>query len=269
MGRTASSCFHGLQPVSASSIAAQGQVTDFDGTKIAYEVPRALAKEDLPAVVEEYRVAAANARVAGMDGVEVHSANGYLLDQFLQTCSNTRTDEYGGSLENRFRLLREVLTAVKGEFPAGRVGVRLSPNGLYDSMGGADNLESFSYFLKELAKMELAYVHIMDGLGFGFHEKCAVFTLEHARTLYPGIIIGNCGYTRETAESAVGSGSADMIAFGRPYMGNPDLAERLINNLPFNEPALDHTMYWTYPGFPSQDPELLKVGYTDQPFYKA
>lgn len=133
MGRTTSSVFFGIQPVSASAIPAVGQVTDWDRTKVPYEVPRSLETEDIAGLVEQYRVAAVNAKEAGFDGVEIHSANGYFLDQFLQSCTNERTDRYGGSFENRFRIVTEVLDAVLTVFPSKRVGIRLSPNGSFGS----------------------------------------------------------------------------------------------------------------------------------------
>eukprot|EP00600_Ochromonadales_sp_CCMP1393_P004432 CAMPEP_0174962598 /NCGR_PEP_ID=MMETSP0004_2-20121128/4868_1 /TAXON_ID=420556 /ORGANISM="Ochromonas sp., Strain CCMP1393" /LENGTH=377 /DNA_ID=CAMNT_0016211139 /DNA_START=27 /DNA_END=1160 /DNA_ORIENTATION=- len=260
MGRTTHSCFHGLQPVSASDVAAEGQVTDYDLSKKKYEVPRPLEVSEIPGIVEEYRHAASLAKEAGMDGVEVHAANGYLLDQFLQSCSNKRTDDYGGSVENRFRLLKEVLEAVKTVFPSTRIGVRLSPNGAFNTMGSEDNWELFTYVISELNKLNLAYVHVMDGLGFGFHAKCKQMKLADVRKLFDGVIIGNCGYEKLTAEGAINTGAADMIAFGRPYIANPDLPARFANDWPLAEGNME--TWWMYPGFPEGDPN---VGYTDYP----
>jgi N-ethylmaleimide reductase len=177
MGRQTLSDFFGIQPVSASAIAAAGDSHGPGNIKKAYEVPRALELHELPKVVEEYRHAAVMAKEAGFDGVEIHGANGYLLDQFLQSVSNHRTDAYGGPVENRFRLLREVFAAVSTVFPADRIGVRLSPNGMYGSMGSEDNFETFQYAIAELNALNVGYLHVMDGVGRGFHGKCKVFTL--------------------------------------------------------------------------------------------
>jgi N-ethylmaleimide reductase len=259
MGRKAHSMFHGLQPIAASAIATTaGLVTGYDNIKYPFEVPRPMELHEVDEVLNEFRNAARNAKEAGFDGVEIHSANGYLLDTFLQSCSNQRTDRYGGSFENRFRLLKEVIQVIKESFPSERIGVRLSPNGATGTMGSADNFEAFMYYVAELEKENLAYVHVMDGLGFGFHEKCAQVTLADVRKVYTGRIMGNVGYTKESAEEAITSGSADFIAFGRPFIGNPDLPARLQNGWPIAES--DPTTWWTYPGFPDGD---VNVGYTD------
>lgn len=259
LGRVTSSVFHGLQPVSASAIAASGQVTDYDGTKVPYEVPRALETHEIAESVNEYRIAAKNARDAGFDGVEIHGANGYFIDQFLQSCSNKREDQYGGSLENRFRILREVIEAAKESYPSTRIGVRLSPNGVFNSMGSADNHEAFTYYISELNKLNLAYVHVMDGLGFGFHNLCKQFKLADVRKVYDGTIIGNVGYEKLTAEGAINTGAVDLIAFGRPFIGNPDLPARLLNNWPLVDAA-----YPSYYSYPDDNP---RIGYTDFPAY--
>lgn len=264
LGRVTSTVFHGLHPVAPSAIAAHGQVTDYDGSKVPYVVPRALETAEIPTVVEEFRHAAANAKEAGFDGVEIHGANGYLLDEFLQSVSNVRTDQYGGSFENRFRIVAEIIEAIKTVYPSTRIGIRLSPNGAFNSMGSADNVEAYTFYLSELNKYNLAYVHVMDGLGFGFHKLCAPFTLADARKVYSGIIIGNVGYDKDSAEAAISSGNADMIAFGRPYISNPDLVERFANDWPLAAPA-GHEAYWWYDNFPDGD---ASKGYTDFPAYK-
>jgi len=262
LGRVTSSVFHGLQPIGPSAIAAEGQVTDYDGSKVKYEVPRALETDEVAGLVEEFRVAAQNALEAGFDGVEIHSANGYVLDQFLQTVSNKREDKYGGSLENRFRVVREVVEAVKTVFPSNRIGIRLAPNGAFNSMGSADNFESFSYFIAELNKLNIGYLHLMDGLAFGFHNLCKQFRLSDARKLFDNTIIGNCGYVKLTAEGAINTGAADLIAFGRDYIGNPDLPSRLQHDYPLTQASYE--TYYHYPGFPDGDP---RVGYSDYPTY--
>lgn len=263
MGRVASSCFTGIQPIGPSPQAAEGHAHDYDGTKVPYEVPREIPTEEIPNIVELYRQTAKNAKAAGFDGIEIHNANGYLLDQFFQSCSNQRTDAYGGSPENRFRLSLEILEAVKESFPISRIGMRFSPNGNYNSMGSPDIRESMDYALSKLPT-DMAYVHIIDGLAFGFHEKCPQYTLEDARKVYKGTIIGNCGYTKDTAEAAILSGNADLMSFGRPYMANPDLPQRFANDWPLAEAGME--TWWRYPNFPEGDPS---VGYSDWPVYKA
>lgn len=188
-------------------------------------------------VVADYRRAAERAREAGFDGVEVHSANGYLLDTFLQSKTNQRTDAYGGSLEKRYRLLAEVVAAVSEVWPAHRVGVRLSPNGAFNDMGSPDYREQFTYVAQQLDACGLAYLHVMDGLAFGFHALGEPMTLAEFRQVFTGPLIGNCGYTQATAEQAVAAGHADLIAFGRPFISNPDLVRRFAEDLPLNPDA--------------------------------
>uniref|UniRef100_A0A7S1N2U6 NADH:flavin oxidoreductase/NADH oxidase N-terminal domain-containing protein n=1 Tax=Eutreptiella gymnastica TaxID=73025 RepID=A0A7S1N2U6_9EUGL len=232
VGRQSHSSFmpNGEQIVSASDIPCAGDgVYTATGEKVPYEVPRPLTVQEIADTVEEYGVAAQFAKDAGFDGVEVHSANGYLMDQFLQSCSNNRTDEYGGGVEGRARFLREVLERVLKVWPAGRVGIKLSPNGAYGGMGSADNTETFTYVLKMLDPYRLAYAQVVDGLSFGFHEKCPQMTLEDVRKVYSGPVMGNCGYTADSAEAAIAANHADCVSFGRPSLSNPDFVERVHN----------------------------------------
>lgn len=255
-GRASHSSFHGGEPIVApSAVKIEGDGVHTPEGKEEHEVPRALETAELPGIVADYVQAAERAKRAGFDGVEVHSANGYLLDTFLQSKTNLRTDEYGGSVENRFRLLREVVAGVSGAIGADRVAVRLSPNGVFNDMGSPDFRETFLYAAKELNGMGLAYLHVMDGLGFGFHELGEAVTLEETRKVFEGPLMGNCGYDVEAAEKAVASGAADMIAFGRPYIANPDLVERFRQGLEL----ADSDMSVWYGG--SQEGE----GYTDFP----
>jgi len=191
------------------------------------ETPRALRTEEIAAVVKDFRNAAEMAKRAGFDGVELHAANGYLLDAFLQSCSNERSDQYGGSLENRFRILQEVLEEVLQVYPSNMVSVRISPNGSYNGMGSQDFREAFLYYAERLKEFNLGFLHILVGLDFGFHELGTAMTLADFRKVYPGKIMGNCGFTLETAEREVADGNADMIAFGRLYISNPDLVKRV------------------------------------------
>ncbi len=257
-GRASHSSFHGGQPaVSASAIKINGDYIHTPAGKQPYETPRALETNEVAALVEDYRRAAERAKAAGFDGIEIHSANGYLLDQFIQSKTNQRTDCYGGSLENRFRLLKEVLEAVCTVWPSNRVGVRLSPNGVFNDMGSPDFRETFLYAASQLNTFGLAYLHVMDGLEFGFHQLGEPMTLADFRTAFHGPIMGNCGYTAESAEAAIANGAADLIAFGRPFLSNPDLVERFANSWELNPPA--EMSAWSAP---------TAEGYTDFPFHQ-
>jgi len=262
LGRAAHSSFlEGKQIVSASDVPIPGQTHAVDGSKVDFETPRPLSIEEIEATIESYGKAAANAKKAGFDGVEIHSANGYLIDQFLQTCSNKRTDKYGGDMEARFTFLQQVVERVLQEFPASRVGVRLSPNGAFNGMGAEDNNELFKFVATKLDSYNLAFLHVMDGLGFGYHEKSPVVELSDIRPLFKGSIIGNCGYTAETAVERIEAGHADAIAFGRPYLANPDLAERFANGWPLAEMAPMDTWY------SGQNDDNPGEGYSDWPNY--
>ena len=257
-GRASHSSFHHGEPaVAPSAIKLNGDYIHTPKGKEPYETPRALRTEELPGVVDDYRKAARRAKEAGFDGVEIHSANGYLLDEFLQSKTNQRDDQYGGSVEARYRLLGEVVTAVASELGADRVGVRLSPNGAFNDMGSPDFREQFRYVAEQLDGFGLAYLHVMDGLAFGFHELGEPMTLAEFRKLTKAPLIGNCGYTKDSAEAAISAGHADMIAFGRPFISNPDLVERFANDWPLNPDA--ETSDWYSP--------TGSAGYTDFPNY--
>lgn len=259
MGRASHSSFHnGQLPVAPSAIKIDEPYIHTPIGKQPHEVPRALETAEIPRLVEDYRRAAQRAKEAGFDGVEVHAANGYLIDQFLQSKTNHRTDQYGGSLENRFRLLKEVLESVVTVWPAHRVGVRLSPNGASNDMGSPDFREQFTFVAAQLDAFGLAYLHVLDGLAFGFHNLGEAMTLAEFRQVFHGPLIGNCGYTQATAEQAIADGLADLIAFGRPFISNPDLVERFQHGWPLaaEAPMSD----WYTPGGAK--------GYTDFPPYK-
>lgn len=258
-GRASHSEFHdGELPVSASPVKIQGDQVHTPSGKKDYETPRALTTEEVAGTVSDYVEAARKAKEAGFDGVEIHAANGYLIDQFLQSKTNLRTDRYGGSIEKRFLFLREIVEGILTVFPGSQIGVRLSPNGAFNDMGSADYREAFTYVIKQLNSFGLGYLHVMDGLGFGFHEKGEPFTLDQVREIYDGIVMGNCGYEKETADQAIVDEKADLIAFGRPYISNPDLVERFQNDWPLN-PTAD-VKYWYSPG---------EEGYIDFPFYQS
>src|SRR5512137_442188 len=170
-GRASHSSFHGGKPpVSASAIKLSGDCIHTPIGKQPHETPRALETAEVAAVVQDYRRAAERAKATGFDGVEIHAANGYLIDQFLQSKTNHRTDRYGGTIENRFRFLKEIVEAILTVWPARRVGVRLSPNGNFNDMGAPDFRETFTYAAKQLNSYGLSYLHVVDGLAFGFHE---------------------------------------------------------------------------------------------------
>ena len=256
-GRASHSDYHnGELPVSASAVQLNGDFIHTPLGKKEYEIPRALTVAEIKAIVADYRQAAINAKAAGFSGVEIHGANGYLINQFLDSKTNLRADQYGGSLENRFRFFKEVLDVVLEVWPAAQVGARISPNGVFNDMGSEDFRENYLYVAKELNKFKLGYLHIMDGLAFGFHGKGEPMTLAEFRPIVQSKIIANCGYTKELAEQRLAEGTADMVAFGRPFITNPDLPERFTHNYPLN-PAEDMTLWYT-PG---------AKGYTDYPPY--
>lgn len=256
-GRASHSDFHdGERPLSASAVRIEGDGIHTPEGKKAYEIPRAMTRADIDRTVRDYRRAAAFARAAGFDGVEIHGANGYLVNQFLDSRSNQREDDYGGSVEKRFRFVGDVIEAVLEVFPAERVGIRLSPNGAFNDMGAPDFRQTFSHAIDRINAYGLGYLHLMDGLDFGFHELGEPMTLEEVRPRFDQLLIANCGYTRDSAERALHAGWADLVAFGRPFIANPDLPARFRHGWPLA--SWDDMTHWYTPG-----PE----GYTDYPPY--
>lgn len=257
-GRASHPSFHnGEKHVAPSAIKINAEYIYTPKGKEPHETPRALETDEISGVVEDYRRAALCAKEAGFDGVEIHSANGYLLDTFMQSKTNLREDAYGGSIENRCRLLGEVVSAIKSEWDSHRIGVRFSPNGVFNDMGSPDYREQFTYAAKQLDQHNLAYLHVMDGLAFGFHELGDPMTLAEFRKVFSGPLIGNCGYDKTSAESAVDENHADMIAIGRPYISNPDLVARYQNDWPLAPEA--EVSDWYMPAGAK--------GYTDFPAY--
>jgi N-ethylmaleimide reductase len=261
MGRASHSSFHDGKPaVAPSAIKINEDYIHTPTGKQPHEVPRALETHEILRVVADYRQAAERAKAAGFDGVEVHSANGYLIDTFLQSKTNHRTDQYGGSVENRYRFLKEVVEGVTSVWPANRVGVRLSPNGSFNDMGSPDYREQFTFVVSQLDHYGLAYLHVMDGLAFGFHKLGEPMTLTEFRKVFHGPLMGNCGYTQETAEKVIEEGHADLISFGRPFISNPDLVERFKNGWPLAEEAPMSDWYMPtgakgYTDFPAYEPQ--------------
>ncbi|MDG2388553.1 MAG: alkene reductase [Planctomycetaceae bacterium] len=259
-GRASHSSFHDGKPaVAPSAIKIDGDYIHTPKGKEDYEVPRSLETGEIPTLIEDYQREAERAKDAGFDGIEIHSANGYLLDEFLQSKTNHRDDQYGGSIENRYRLLGEVIDAVTSVWPAERVAVRLSPNGAFNDMGSPDYREQFIYVAEQLDKYGLSYLHIMDGLAFGFHELGEPMTLSEFRKVFHAPIMGNCGYTKEEAEEKISTGDADLAAFGRPFISNPDLVDRFQHDWPLAEDA-DVSAWYTPAGAEE---------YTDFPTYSA
>jgi len=257
VGRISHPDFHnGEPPVAPSAIAPQGNAVTPTGFK-PFVQPRALLLEELPGIVEQYRQAAENALAAGFDGVEIHGANGYLLDQFLRNGSNRRDDAYGGRVENRCRLLLEVADAVIGACGAERVGVRLSPSGTFNDMTDSDPETLFGYLLDKLSGLNLAYLHIVDALEGDIRHGANVVRLAVLRNAYHGKLMVCGGYDLDRAEQVLADGLADAVAFGQLYIANPDLVERFRARAPLNTP----------------DPESFyggdEKGYTDYPFLDA
>jgi len=270
-GRTSHSSFlpAGERIVAPSAIPCDGEVYGSDLQKYTYEEPRALELEEVASTVEDFGLAAARAREAGFDGVEIHAASGHLIDQFLQSCSNHRTDKYGGTIEKRCTFLEEVIERVLKEFPAGRVGVKIAPNISVCSMGSADNHEMFLHVATKVSEYNLAYIMLVDGHNGArmAHGKCEPVTLADVRPLLGQAtrLIGNCGYTGQTACARIEAGEADAIAFGRSFLVNPDLAERLINGWRLAEtPAQDYNWQCKPTLEVRANPSRL---YTDFPIY--
>ena len=239
----------GARTVSSSALAIEGDIQTLNG-KVPHAVPHALTLEEIPAIVALFAQAAKNAIAAGFDGVEVHAANGYLIDQFLRDGANQRTDAYGGPVENRARFLFDVLTAVTQAISAERVGVRLSPLNSFNSMKDSDPIGLTAFLAEKLNAFNLAYLHMMRADFFGI-QKGDVETI--ARDNYQGVLIGNMGYTAEEAEAAIAAGKLDAVAFGTSFLANPDLPERIKAKAALNVP--DSASFYT-PG---------AKGYTDYP----
>ena len=221
----------GALPVAPSAVAAPGEHMDARGAPVPFETPRPLEIAEIPGIVEQFRRATLNAREAGFDGIEVHGANGYLLDQFLQTGTNHRSDAYGGPIENRARLLLEVIDAVAGAWSADRVGVRLSPWGDFNGMSDRDPGALFDYVAGELGARGLAYLHIIEpradqNSDVNALDPNAPDAASRFKARFEGKVIAAGGFTRESAAAAIASGHADAIAFGRLFIANPDLPER-------------------------------------------
>ncbi len=264
VGRVSHSSFQpgGVLPVAPSAvpISADLKTGTADGKPTTYETPRALETSEVAGVVDAFRQAAINARAAGFDGVEIHGANGYLIEQFLQSHTNLRTDRYGGSIENRARLLMEIAHAVIEVWGADRVGVRLSPYGVANDSGEADPMPLYSHVIRSLDPLGLAYLHFIEPRSSGagraeVNHQNVPSAMVLFRPIWRGVLISAGGFAGETAEAAIAAGHADAIAFGRIFISNPDLPRRLREGLaltPYNRATF-------YGGG--------EAGYTDYPAY--
>jgi len=242
----------GALPVAPSAIKPQGMAFTYQGLQ-PFVMPRALEMSELPGIVGQYRDAARNAQAAGFDGVEIHSANGYLLDQFLRDGSNHRDDAYGGPVENRVRLLLEVTEAVTGVWGADHVGVRISPVNSFNDMSDSDPQTTFNHVAGALSSLGLAYLHVVEGSIGEEGYMPGDFDFRQLRSRFSGCYMANGGYTAQRAKAALENGDADFIAFGVLFLANPDLPERLKRGGPFNPVNAerfyggDHAGYTDYP----------------------
>ena len=263
VGRVSHSSFQpgGVLPVAPSAVAISDLKTGTaDGKSAPYETPRALETSEIPGVIDAYRQAAKNALAAGFDGVEIHGANGYLIEQFLQSHTNLRTDQYGGSIENRARFLMEVTKAVVDVWGANRVGIRLSPHGIANGSGEPDPMPLYTYVVQQLNPLGLAYLHFIEPRSSGagraeVNHQNVPSAMVLFRPIWNGVLITAGGFTGETADAAIREGHADMIAFGRIFISNPDLPRRLQHGFPLT-PYNRATFYGGE-----------EAGYTDYPEY--
>lgn len=241
VGRVSHSSFQpgGVLPVAPSAVAISADLKTgtADGKAVPYETPRALETAEIAGVIEAYRQGAENALKAGFDGVEIHGANGYLIEQFLQSHSNLRTDRYGGSIENRVRFLMEITQAVIGVWGADRVGVRLSPYGVANGSGETDPMPLYTHAIEQLNPLGLAYLHFIEPRSSGagraeVNHQNVPSAMVLFRPIWKGVLMTAGGFTGETANAAIAAGYADAIAFGRIFISNPDLPRRLQQGFP-------------------------------------
>jgi N-ethylmaleimide reductase len=231
VGRISHPDFHGGElPVAPSAVRPQGQVFTTSGPQ-QMVTPRALALAELPGIVGQFRRGAENAKKAGFDGVELHGANGYLLDQFTRDGSNHRTDAYGGTVENRARLPLEVTKAVIDVWGGDRVGYRISPNSPFNSMSDSDPVQTFSYLTEQLNRLGLVYLHVVDPISNGTKRVSPLLRRKFDRSY-----IVNGGFDLDSANAAIRSGETDLVAFGTPFLANPDLPRRYQSGAPLNVP---------------------------------
>ena len=241
-------------PVAPSAVKPEGELFTHEGMK-EFVTPRALETDEIPGVIEQFRLGAKNALAAGFDGVEIHSANGYLPEQFLCDGTNHRTDQYGGSVENRARFVLELTKAVCEVWESNKVGIRLSPSGLFNDMYNSEPVETFEFLIDKLNLFRLSYLHLIEPLipVDDFPQYLQSVT-PHFRKIYRGTIITNGDYDREKGNGAIENNEADLVSYGKLFLANPDLPERFAANAPLNDPDPD-----TFYGGGEQ-------GYIDYPF---
>jgi len=254
VGRISHSSYHDDElSVAPSAIKPAGEVYTFDGMK-EYETPRALEIKEIKELVTTYVIGAKNAIEAGFDGVEIHGANGYLIDQFLRDGTNSREDRYGSSIQNRSRFLFEIIESIIKEIGADKVGLRLSPSGTFNDMTDSDPKKHFTFICNELNKYKLAYLHIIDALEGDIRHGANVVELSVLRDAYKGMLIVCGGYDKKRGNKALENNLADAVAFGELFISNPDLPERFKTDSKLNK--VDTQTYYT------QD----EKGYTDYPY---
>lgn len=243
-------------PVGPSAIRPEGQAVTYDGMQ-DFATPHALESNEIRDIVAQFKNSAELAKRADFDGIEIHGANGYIIDQFLRDGSNHREDEYGGSVDNRMRLLNEVLDEVSTIWPAHRVGVRLSPENSFNSMSDSNPQAHFEYFVEHLSTRSLAYLHVLEG---DMMSKTRTVNYYELGKIFNGVYIANNGYNLESAQKVISNGNADMVAFGIPFLANPDLVRRYKDKLPLNEVDVD-TFYGGdekgYNDYPTYDQEQV------------
>jgi N-ethylmaleimide reductase len=242
---------NGAIPVAPSAIPITNDEIHTPNGKVAHAVPRALEDDEIPGIIAGFKTAAINAKAAGFDGVEVHGANGYLLDEFLRDGANKRSGAYGGPVENRARLMLEVLEATIAVWSSDRVGLRVSPLNSYNSMIDSDPIGTFTWLANRLNDYNLAYFHVMRS---DFLSEQSGDVMTPIRAAYKGILIGNMGYTAEEAETAISASQLDAVAFGVPFLANPDLPDRFAQRAALNQ--ADSSKFYS-PG---------PAGYTDYPY---
>lgn len=254
VGRISHPDFHnGALPVSSSAIRPAGQAFTYEGLK-DFVTPRALKTEEIKPIVEDHKNAAKNAKKAGFDGIEIHAANGYLIDQFLEDKTNHRTDKYGGTVENRARFLFEVLEATLQVWDSSEVGIRLSPSGLFNDMGDSDPRSIFNYVIEKLNGYNLSYLHLIEPLmPLDDHPQLIKDVAGYYGKQYKGVRMVNGGFTKETGNEVIASNKADLVSFGVSYLANPDLEKRFEQGAELNT-ANQETFYGGN-----------EVGYTDYP----
>ncbi len=255
VGRVSHPRYHnGEPPVAPSAVKPEGQIFTANGMK-EFVTPRALQSDEIPGIIEDYAQAARNAIKAGFDGVEIHGANGYLIDQFIKDGTNKRSDKYGGSLQNRSRFAVEVVQAVSDAIGSKRTGIRFSPAGRNQGISDSNPKEMFGYLLEQLNDYNLAYVHLMEAISdVSDIDNYPTKVTEYFRNIYNGTIITNAGYDQDSGNEAIENGTADLVAYGRLFLANPDLPARFEANAKLN----DQDKSTFYGG----DEE----GYTDYPF---